>query len=546
MAIILNLIIVILEIIAFFKGRKGFHIRQSFLYYTLLSNLITLISSLLLVIFGPKDFVVVLRFLSVCMLIMTFFVTTFILVPVTKNPKGLLFSGSGLFHHLIIPVLSSVSYLVFEKRANIRWVWLPAAVTLAYGLIMLYLNYKKKVDGPYPFFMIERMGAKKVTIWMVCLMLMMSGISLVAGYQKPLQTNLRFVFVHGLAGWGSYDRQNDFIPYWGMTGGDVINDLNKEGYQSYAASVDPKGSAWDRACELYAQLTGTRVDYGKVHSEKAGHDRFGEDFSRKPLMTDFQDSDFVLIGHSFGGATVRLFSEILRNGSEEEVCGTDPNELSDFFKGGSGDGLFAVITLAAPTNGTTAYDLYEDPSFDLSQIPIPEDYEEKSNLMSGVSTPVYDGRELYDYAAFDMHIDNALAMNKRIETFGDVYYFAYPCASTRLNAEGTQDPDPAITEGMFLKSATYMGRYTGTTAGGFVVDESWQQNDGLVNTVSAGAPLGQPRTDYLEGQEILPGVWNVMPVITGDHMSLQGGLSIRVPVKPFYLNLVEMLSRLAS
>jgi len=261
-------------------------------------------------------------------------------------------------------------------------------------------------------------------------------------------------------------------------------------------------------------------------------------------VEDFEGSRFVLLGHSFGGVTVRLFSEILRNGAEDEIRETDPAELSDFFKGGSGEGLLAVVTLAAPTNGTTAYDLYEDESFDVTKIDVPEKYIEKSKAMSNVSTPVYDGRELWDYASFDMHIDNALAINEGISTFEDVYYFAYPCASTRVNESGFTEPDPEITESLFVKGSTYMSRYTGTTAGGFYVDESWQQNDGLVNTVSACAPIGAPSAEYTDGAAIKPGIWNVMPVTVGDHMSLQGGLTKRVNVKPFYLKLVKMLSGL--
>lgn len=83
-----------------------------------------------------------------------------------------------------------------------------------------------------------------------------------------------YVFVHGLSDWGSYDEAYKTIPYWGMLGGDLMKYLNREGYSSYAASVAPDGSAWDRACELYAQLAGTVVDYGKAHSEKCGHERF--------------------------------------------------------------------------------------------------------------------------------------------------------------------------------------------------------------------------------------------------------------------------------
>ncbi|MCR5054856.1 MAG: peptide-methionine (S)-S-oxide reductase MsrA, partial [Lachnospiraceae bacterium] len=135
-------------------------------------------------------------------------------------------------------------------------------------------------------------------------------------------------------------------------------------------------------------------------------------------------------------------------------------------------------------------------------------------------------------------------MNDTITTFDDVYYFAYPCVSTTEDSDGELEPDPEITEGMFLKTATYMSKYTGTTAGGFTIDESWQPNDGLVNTISAGAPLGQPSTDYTEEKAISPGVWNVMPTITGDHMSLQGGMTKRNNVRPFYLVLAEMIAEL--
>ena len=133
---------------------------------------------------------------------------------------------------------------------------------------------------------------------------------------------LRYIFVHGLAGWGSYDEKYQEKPYWGMRGGDLMQHLRVKGFDCAAASVSPHGSAWDRACELYAQLAGTRVDYGVCHSKKYRHERFGRDFSDHPLITWDSDTQLVLIGHSFGGATVRLFSEILVNGAKEEIEGT--------------------------------------------------------------------------------------------------------------------------------------------------------------------------------------------------------------------------------
>ncbi|MCR5478158.1 MAG: hypothetical protein K6E92_11155 [Lachnospiraceae bacterium] len=546
MARILNLLIVILELIAFSKVRKRQTLKQSLIYYTQISNLLTCASSLLLVIFGQRAFTEVLRFLSVSMLVMTFFVTACILVPMSGRVKELLFSGSGLFHHLLIPVLSVLSYRFAEDGVSMGWIWLPVAVTLVYGFTMLYLNATDRVEGPYPFFRVKKLGAKKTVLWMAVLILAVSLLSLGAGYRKPVRTDVKFVFVHGLAGWGSYDTVNEFFPYWGLSGGSIIRYLNHQGYQSYAASVDPTGSAWDRACELYAQLSGTRVDYGAAHSAAAGHARFGEDFTGRALLPDFDASKIALIGHSFGGATVRLFSQILTEGSEAEKAVTEEADLSPFFRGGNGERLFAVVTLAAPTNGTTAYDLYQDASFDLSAIEIPAEYEKNSDAVSKGTKPVQDGRADWDYAAYDMHIDNALALNESLETFPGVYYFAYPCASTVENAEGGVSPDPSITEGIFMKGAIYMSRYTGTTKGGVVIGPEWQAGDGLVNEISAGAPFSAPQENYREDVSIKPGIWYVMPTTRGDHMSLQGGLTKRVKVKPFYLKLARMLAGLAE
>lgn len=121
---------------------------------------------------------------------------------------------------------------------------------------------------------------------------------------------LKYVFIHGTAGWGSYDKRYEKMPYWGMRGGDLITYLNEKGFDSYAASVSPFGSAWDRACELYAQLFGKKVDYGSCHSKAFGHERFGRDYTECPLIRDLaDDTKLVLIGHSFGGTTARMFAE---------------------------------------------------------------------------------------------------------------------------------------------------------------------------------------------------------------------------------------------
>ena len=122
------------------------------------------------------------------------------------------------------------------------------------------------------------------------------------------------VFVHGLMGWGQRAGINAVLPYWGMTTGSLPDYLATQGYETYAASVGPLSSAWDRACELYAQLVGARTDYGVKHAQDFGHERYGIDYET-PLFEGWGTQRAVnLVGHSFGGATTRLFLEILTNG----------------------------------------------------------------------------------------------------------------------------------------------------------------------------------------------------------------------------------------
>lgn len=355
-------------------------------------------------------------------------------------------------------------------------------------------------------------------------------------------TSYPFIFVHGLSGWGSYDKQNKYIPYWGMLTGDLMEYLNGEGFECYSASVDPTGSAWDRACELYAQLSGSVVDYGAEHSKRCNHDRYGKDFSDMPLIEKWDSEHKInLLGHSFGGATVRLLTELLANGSEAEKNATDKDDLSPLFEGGKADWVYSLTALAAPMNGTTAYDI--DGSKPLGDDLKSKIYEKLNQMMSAGTKERDDGRADYDNANFDMLIDNAKKMNERIATLDNVYYFSVPCCSTVQTDDGTQYPDESKTEPLFMKPSILMGKFTETTPEGFVIDESWQMNDGLVNTVSATAPFNAPQQPYNEG-DVQKGIWNVMPTYDGDHMSLQGGITKRNDVRDFYTELLSMINKL--
>ncbi len=140
---------------------------QILTFYTQLSNIAASLSALLFVLAGPGDFVSAFRFTANIMLIMTFLVVVFVLIPMGAPPKIMLFTSSGLFHHLLVPIISNISYIFFESHARPVTIVAPIAVTLIYGVIMMYLNWVGKVDGPYPFLRIRQQSKGKTVFWII-------------------------------------------------------------------------------------------------------------------------------------------------------------------------------------------------------------------------------------------------------------------------------------------------------------------------------------------------------------------------------------------
>lgn len=360
--------------------------------------------------------------------------------------------------------------------------------------------------------------AKIVSIPLAIIMCILSFLfpsKVEAPDKEQRNTNYPYVFVHGLMGWGEYDAHYKLMPYWGMFGGELLGKLDDKGYDCYGASVSGTASAWDRACELYAQLTGTVVDYGKAHSERCGHERYGKDFTGKALIEKWDSENKInLLGHSFGGATMRVFATLMAKGDVAERNSTSADEISPLFTGDKSDWIYSLTSLAAPHNGTSAY---------------------------GLENSMPDNT---DTAAYDMFIDHAMEINKNMVTDEDTYYFSIPCTASIKNSDGTFSADKERMEFIYQSSADEIGMLKGTTSGGYVVDESWFENDGLVNTVSAKAPSDAPSKDF-DAENITAGVWNIMPVYQGDHMSLQGGFfKVNTDVERLYTEHFDMINQL--
>ena len=91
--------------------------------------------------------------------------------------------------------------------------------------------------------------------------------------------------------------------------------------------------------------------------------------------------------------------------------------------------IHSIVALASPMDLTTAYDMSDDPAFDPFAVKVPWWSRKLAQWMSKGTKPKLDGRDSSDYANFDMHVDNAMAMNRHISILTSVYYFSMPCSS---------------------------------------------------------------------------------------------------------------------
>ena len=375
------------------------------------------------------------------------------------------------------------------------------------------------------------------------------------------------IFVHGIFGWGEEDPLWKVLPDWGMATGDLMAYLRKEGYDVVAASVGPISGVWDRACELYAQLTGTRVDYGAAHAARCGHARFGKAFGKAlaPLWSEIHPID--LVGHSFGGTTIRLLAHLLAEGAEEEKEAS-PEDVSPLFTGGKASWVRTVLCISTPHNGSSLFeawpgytsliewigvsaskvmgiaDLKGIYDFKLEQFGFHKGETEKlSEAIKRVSALKLPEN---DWARDDLRVDRAAELNQKIRMVPGVRYISVPAKRTKKKARSEEEVPQFGMTAALQPSARAMGRYIHKkTAGGTVISPLWAANDGLVNTISARCPFEDPSEELQMGGTIRPGVWNVLAEQNLDHMEAQGGTNPfhRTRIRSFYKELMAMIAK---
>lgn len=373
------------------------------------------------------------------------------------------------------------------------------------------------------------------------------------------------ILIHGIFGFGP--KELGPLSYWGA-GLRVQSPLAR-----HEASVGPLGSAHDRACELAAQIKGTRVDYGAEHAQEQGHERFGRDYTGKGFVPDWGSSQPVhLVGHSLGSPTIRCLQNLLERdywgwGSDHRwvrsistISGvSNGSTLTYFFGADEKTGLLPAQGVAAKL--VPMIELYmfvthalQDRiyNFDLEYWNLTRRTEESlSGYLGRVATSVF--LRGTDNACYSLSLQGAFADNAAWQTFPDTFYFSYVTANTFAAFNGKHLPNPAMGPALF-PLATYIGQREFAAppipTSSFKASD-WWENDGMVSTysqlyprISGNHPVGGEMHHTTPSAEIQPGKWYYQWARNVDHLqvTLAPGLHQHSWQEHFYQNLFNRLA----
>ncbi|KAJ0401420.1 hypothetical protein ATCC90586_009996 [Pythium insidiosum] len=357
------------------------------------------------------------------------------------------------------------------------------------------------------------------------------------------------VLIHGLAGWG----RGEFggANYFGLLQGDFQEMLKDEGHEVFTVGIGKVTSNWHRACELYAQLKGGRVDYGENHAKTFGHARFGRNYTalypQWGTVVNGQLQKVHLVGHSMGGTTARMLVQLLNEGTKGAAVREDPS-AHPLFAGGK-DWVHSVTTMSTPNQGTSLADdsqAYSSLVQDVVSLVMGA-----AGILGGVSAKHYDpmldqwgitpkqpGERLDAYvkritssrvfapgskdnAQYALTTVGTREDNAWVKTLPHVYYYSFVTEGTFnwINPlfKKIALPNPGVMNPVLYGFATNIGSRK-TVKRGFA--ENWLPNDGLVN-VPSQVHDGQSRVVEFTGRSER-GVWMRFRTLFMDHSGIIG------------------------
>lgn len=200
---IINILISILVILGTIFMMTGFRFMGNhevlastglspFRFYTVDSNIFVGIASIILIIYEylilkgkikevPK-YVYVIKYIGTVAVSLTFLVTLLYLAPMFGDKFILLYLNSNLFFHLIVPLLSFISFAFFEKiKLDFKYTFYGVSTMLIYGIYYAINAYVHQINGVVPvefdWYGFVRGGISSMYIVYVVMFIITYGIS---------------------------------------------------------------------------------------------------------------------------------------------------------------------------------------------------------------------------------------------------------------------------------------------------------------------------------------------------------------------------------
>lgn len=181
MSLIINIIIIVFEIIGTTICASGTGL-EMFNFYTTDSNIFALTVCIVFAFFTARSLfsptkpdipkpVRTLKYISVCCLNVTFVVVVAIFAPVFGEGgyEYMLFNGDFLYFHFACPLLSLISFVLFEggTKYDVGLSFAATIPTLIYAIVTLILNLLNVMSGPYPFLYVYEQPPHLSFLWLI-------------------------------------------------------------------------------------------------------------------------------------------------------------------------------------------------------------------------------------------------------------------------------------------------------------------------------------------------------------------------------------------
>lgn len=394
------------------------------------------------------------------------------------------------------------------------------------------------------------------------------------------------ILLPGLLGYGEWEAVNRFLPYFGMTAASAQKIINDMGLVCHTASFNVASGAWDRACELYAQLLGGTVDYGKAHSEKYGHARYGKTYTNPMLRNwgsigkDGRIVKITLVGHGFGAVVARLFTQLMAQGSAEERAATPKEELSGLFCGGFNKIIHCVVSLAGTNGGVSVLDAADKKLPNVKEkllkmvVAVDEIRRYKEFLdASYARRPLYVSQHRFycitgdfskgeslifdeeairrylstelDNVFYEVGIDGMQKLNSMLSVQPDTYYLS-ATGSVTEDFLGGKLTLPLPHSGVLAPTAALIASYENYHADKATVTPVYHENDGLVSTEASLAPETEAATGFSDVSKCRPGLWYQLPVERQNHAAFIGFFRRPDKYRNYVYDMIKTISQLES